>query len=84
MVLYVIRHGKAHPDSPTGRDRDRALKPKGHRQADFLGALLRDRDDRPSLVVTSTFRRAYETAERINAAIGAEFVSDTRLCVDRL
>ncbi|MFI4897616.1 MAG: SixA phosphatase family protein [Phycisphaerales bacterium JB059] len=82
MVLYVIRHGKAHPDSPTGRDRDRALKPKGFRQAAYLGERLRARTDRPTLVVTSTFRRAYETAERINDDLRAEFVSDTRLCVD--
>ena len=82
MVLYVIRHGKAHPDSPTGRDRDRALKPKGYRQAAYLGQALREREDRPTLIVTSTFRRAHETAERINDDLGAEFVSDTRLCVD--
>ncbi len=82
MVLYVIRHGKAEAVSATGRDRDRALKPKGQRQGEFLGQWLLESERPPTLVVTSTFKRAYETAELVNKTIDAEFVSDTRLCVD--
>ncbi len=82
MVLYVIRHGKAEAVSVTGRDRDRVLRPKGHRQAEHLGRELDAAERRPSLVITSTYKRAYETADRINSALGVEFISDTRLCVD--
>ncbi len=82
MVLYIIRHGKAEPSAPTGRDRDRVLRPKGHRQSDHLGRTLDSAPQRPSLIITSTYRRAHETAERINGALGVEFISDTRLCVD--
>jgi len=82
MVLYVIRHGKAEVSSHSGRDRDRVLRPKGERQADHLGATLNENEHRPSLIVTSTFRRAHQTSERINTILGVEFVSDTRLCVD--
>ena len=82
MVLYVIRHGKAEVTSSTGRDRDRVLKPKGHRQAEYLGRELDAAAPRPSLVITSTFRRAHETAELINGVLGVEFIGDTRLCVD--
>lgn len=82
MVLYVIRHGKAEPMSPSGRDRDRSLRPKGHRQAEHLGQQLDGAEARPTLIVTSTYRRAHQTAEQINTVLGVEFVSDTRLCVD--
>ena len=82
MVLYVIRHGKAEPSAPSGRDRDRALRPKGIRQSAYLGQALHDAAPRPSLIVTSTYRRARQTGELINQTLGAEFISDTRLCVD--
>lgn len=81
MRVYVIRHGKAEPGSPTGRDEDRPLRARGERQSDHLGGVLSSIDRPPALVITSPFVRAFDTAERINRALEAEFMTDGRLCV---
>lgn len=81
MRLYVVRHGKAEQSSPTGRDEDRPLLARGERQADYLGAAFADLDHPPTLVVTSPYVRAFDTAERINKTLEAEFMTDGRLCV---
>lgn len=73
MRLYIVRHGKAERASPTGADRDRALKPRGERQARWLGELLATRTsgtDRPALILTSGYARAEQTARLIGGAIG--------------
>jgi len=67
MTIWIIRHGKAQPDSPTGRDTDRALKPRGHRQAAYLGAEFVSRDDAPDVLIASPLVRAQETALGIAA-----------------
>ncbi len=67
MTIWIIRHGKAQPDSPTGRDADRALKPRGHRQAAYLGAEFVSREDAPDLLIASPLVRAQETAHGIAA-----------------
>ncbi len=81
MRLYVVRHGKAEQGSPTGRDEDRPLRARGERQADHLGNLFAQAERPPALVITSPFVRAFDTAERINRALEAEFLTDGRLCV---
>ncbi len=65
MTLWIIRHGKAQRDSSTGLDADRALKPRGHRQAAYLGAEFASRDDAPERLISSPFVRAQETAHGI-------------------
>ncbi|HVZ93109.1 MAG TPA: phosphoglycerate mutase family protein [Phycisphaerales bacterium] len=63
FVLHILRHGKAEQDSPTGRDRDRALKPRGERQALWIGEQLARSDSPPSLLVSSPYTRARQTSE---------------------
>jgi phosphohistidine phosphatase len=70
--LYVMRHGAALDSSPTGKDRDRPLAPKGRgdagraaeRLVEAQGSLL-------PRVASSPYLRARETAE-IVATTAAE------------
>ncbi len=83
MHIYVIRHGKAEEDSGSGLDRDRVLRKKGHRQAEWLARVLTEREPVPKLVLCSPYERAMETAEPIWAAIGMQAQIDDRLGADR-
>lgn len=79
MIVCIIRHGKAERDSASGTDVDRALKPRGFRQAAFLSEALGERLAERRVVVSSPFTRARQTAEPIAAALGAELEFDERL-----
>jgi len=70
MLVWIIRHGKAERSSDSGRDEDRALKPRGRRQAAHLGAEFAGRDDAPARLLTSPFTRAPPTAETIAETAG--------------
>lgn len=63
--LWIIRHGKAHRDSPTGLDADRTLQERGVRQAAYLAKAIAASACRPLQVVASPFARARATAEPI-------------------
>ncbi len=82
MHLYIIRHGKAQQDSPTGRDRERELAPRGERQAEWLGEQLAGRNDAPTRIVASPFVRADQTARLVNHSLAVELAYDDRLIVD--
>jgi phosphohistidine phosphatase len=83
MHIYIIRHGKAEEGSETGLDRDRVLKGKGHKQAQWLADMLEQREPRPELVLSSPFERARETATPIWKALGMQEALDDRLGADR-
>lgn len=83
MDIYVIRHGKAEEDSGSGLDRDRVLKKKGHKQAQWIAEHLLQREPRPMLVLSSPYPRAQETAEPIWASLGMEPQIDDRLGAER-
>ncbi len=63
------------------RDADVALSSAGERQADALGRWVRSAsaDQRPTLVVSSPYRRALDTATRAVGDTGVEVVTDERL-----
>lgn len=82
MHLHVVRHAKAEPDSPDG-DAGRPLRPRGRRQAEALGTFFAGEDPAPTVVLSSPYRRARETAERVWAALGLEPQVDDRLGADR-
>lgn len=71
-TLWVTRHGKAEKDAATGQDADRALKPRGIRQAQYLGEHLVDLPSaqRPRLILASPIIRAADTARIIAQASG--------------
>ena len=70
MRLYLIRHGKAERGSHSGRDDDRELAPRGHRQAEWLGAVLRKDDSPPDRIIASPAARAARTAGLIAETLG--------------
>lgn len=72
LRLYVTRHGKAEPESPTGRDEDRPLRRKGEKQAEFLASHLLASDRHPHLILRSRLRRAVETAAILTEALGCD------------
>lgn len=81
--LYIVRHGKADQDSPTGMDRDRPLLPRGVEQARWLGERLATADARPALIITSPYARAIETARLIQAALDCPLDTETSLQTGR-
>ena len=65
MTIWIIRHGKAQRDSPTGSDAGRELKLRGHRQGAYLGAEFASRDDAPARLIASPLVRAQQTARAV-------------------
>ena len=59
-TLYMLRHGKS--DWANGQpDHERTLAPRGMEAAENVGRFLRDIDEIPDRVVSSTAERAKET-----------------------
>lgn len=72
MLVYLVRHAKAHADSPTGRDEDRELTPRGHAQAQWLAQRLLTLEHRPELLLSSPATRARQTAQALANALAME------------
>lgn len=76
MILYLIRHGKTERQSASGRDADRLLKPRGHKQSIWLGETIAEQiADRPKdgvRLLVSGITRAWQTGgpigERLDVA----------------
>jgi phosphohistidine phosphatase len=70
MELYLLRHGIAEDAAPGGRDADRALTAEGKKKLRELLRVAAGADVRPSMIVTSPYRRARETAVIAAKALG--------------
>ena len=68
-VLWVVRHAAAEHTFGVP-DFDRALRPKGRRQAERMQRWLPTQPDPPDLVVSSAARRASETAQSVVRGFG--------------
>lgn len=69
--ILFLRHGKAA--NPVGvADIDRPLKPRGIRQACRIGAWLKDNDALPDVVLSSTAKRAHDTARHALVQAGLD------------
>lgn len=62
MELYLLRHGIAEDSAPGGRDADRALTAEGKRKLKEIFKAALQADLRPTLIVSSPYKRAKETA----------------------
>ena len=82
MFLWVVRHGKAKPDSPSGQDFDRPLRKRGLMQVSHLAGFMQARADRPVAIIASEAVRARDTAVTLGASLDVEPVFDARLLVD--
>jgi len=68
--LIVMRHAKAG-ELPGGPDNERALNPRGRRDAAAAGAWLRAQGLVPGLVLCSTARRARQSWRQVAAGLDA-------------
>ena len=68
MKIILMRHGNALKGGP---DHARALSEKGVREAKSAGAFLRTIGEMPDVILHSTLRRSRETAEYVEAELGA-------------
>lgn len=69
MELYLLRHAIAEPRS-AGDDALRALTPKGRERLRAAAAGLRQLDVEVEALLSSPFRRAWETAEIVREELG--------------
>ena len=68
--LVLIRHAKSSWANPLQSDFDRPLNDRGERDAPAMGARLKKAGVTPDLIISSTAKRAAQTAKRIAAAVG--------------
>ena len=61
--LMLLRHAKTEPDAPSGRDEDRRLDQRGHRDAAEIGAWIGRHPPFPSHIMVSHAVRALQTWE---------------------
>lgn len=70
--LLILRHAKSSWREADLDDHDRPLNARGERDAPRMGALIRERDIVPEIVVSSTAVRACTTARIVAASCGFE------------
>lgn len=77
MKIYIMRHGPAEDQAPTGRDFDRKLTVSGRARTELAVHEL-GRWERPKRVISSPLVRTVETAEVLIAVLGLGFDLETR------
>lgn len=70
--VYLLRHAKSSWEDRSLADRDRPLAGRGRRAARAIADHLGAEGIRPELVLCSPARRARETLERVEGALGDE------------
>ncbi len=68
--LYLIRHAKSSWNDPYETDFDRPLNSRGEGDAPEMGRRLKSLGVKPDLVISSTAKRAKQTAKKICKSIG--------------
>jgi len=63
MEIYILRHGIAEEAHGGMKDADRALTPEGAKKLQSVLRRARTVEVQPSIIVTSPYRRAKETAQ---------------------
>jgi phosphohistidine phosphatase len=71
-TLLLLRHAKSSWSNPALADIDRPLNKRGKRDAPRIGALLREQDLVPNLILSSPAVRARKTAEAVSQTSGYE------------
>ena len=61
--LLLMRHAKSSWDNSDIPDHERSLKKRGKKDAERMGKLLKSKELKPDLILSSTALRAKETAE---------------------
>jgi len=68
-ILYLARHAKSSWKYPQLDDFERPLNKRGHKNAPFMGGVLKKRGVLPDLILSSPANRAAMTARIIAAEI---------------
>lgn len=68
--LYMIRHAKSSWSNPTVSDYERVLNERGERDAPMMGNVMKKLNIIPDIIISSTAKRAAQTAKKIATAIG--------------
>jgi phosphohistidine phosphatase len=63
--LMLLRHAKTETDAPSGRDQDRRLDARGHRDSAEIGAFLARHPPFPDFIQVSPAVRAKQTWELV-------------------
>lgn len=71
-TLLILRHAKSSWKEAGLTDHERPLAKRGKRDAPRMGTLLRDEDLLPDLILCSTAKRAFTTAEIVADESGFE------------
>lgn len=69
-TLYIVRHGKSTWEDPFLADHDRPLLPVGIKKTKKIAKFLEGKNIKPGLLLSSSAKRAFETAEIIAEIIG--------------
>lgn len=77
-TLLILRHGKSSWKNAGLADHERPLAKRGQRDAPRVGRLLRDENLTPDLILSSTARRALDTAEAVAEASRYEGETESR------
>ena len=77
-TLLILRHGKSSWKDSSLVDHDRPLKKRGKRDAPRMGELLREQGMVPDLILSSSAKRALNTAVLVADASGYEGEIDIR------
>lgn len=64
-ILLILRHAKSSWKEPDLQDHDRPLNKRGKRDAPRMGKLLKELDLVPDLIISSTAKRAKDTAKAV-------------------
>lgn len=68
-TLYLVRHAKSSWKYPNLDDFERPLNKRGHKNAPFMGRILKKLKVAPDLIISSPANRAAMTARIIAAAL---------------
>ncbi len=69
-TLLLMRHAKSGWDDPSLADHERPLNARGRKSAPRMGELLKQQGLVPDLIITSTARRAVDTAHAVVTSTG--------------
>jgi phosphohistidine phosphatase len=72
MQIYLLRHGIAEDRAASGRDQDRALTAEGKKKLKAVLEVAAGAGVAPSIILTSPYRRALETARMAADILGYE------------
>lgn len=81
-TLVLIRHAKSSWANPLQSDFERPLNERGEQDVPIMGERLKQMNIIPGLIISSTAKRARQTAQKIAKALG--YSEEKILCVDKL